>query len=295
MSNMRLGCHLSIAGGVDKAVDAAEALDINALQIFSHSSRTWKMRDLAEGEAERFKKRRVEAGIEYGVIHTIYLINLASPNDELYRQSVEALEAEVRRAGELGIEAVNTHIGAHTGSGLEQGIEQVIAALNELTGNKPFEKYPEVRVLLENTAGAGTTIGSRFEEIARILERVVEPDRFGACFDTCHGFTSGYDIRTQEGVEAMVVAWDRTIGLERLELIHLNDSKHPFNSNKDRHEHIGDGYIGLEGFGYLINHAKLRDRPFILETPKQIGETDKLDSEADRINLDQVRKLMADR
>jgi deoxyribonuclease-4 len=291
---MLLGCHLSIAGGVDKAIDRAEELGINAVQIFSHNARSWHMGALKSGEAERFQSRREKSPVEFVVIHTIYLINLASPDQKIFEQSVQALISEVERAGALGIEAVNTHVGAHTGSGREAGLKRIIAALARVLADPKVQGAPNVKILLENDAGEGTALGVTFEELGMIFDGARQPERLGLCWDTCHAFAAGYDFRTTEGLERMLQECQRHVGLERLQLIHVNDSKHPLGSHRDRHEHIGQGYIGLEGFRPLINHPKLRAVPLVLETPKETDETKKLDSNADPINLAAVRGLRGD-
>jgi len=288
---MLLGCHLSIADGLAKTIDKAEALGINALQIFSHSARSWRIDSLKEDEAERFRRRKENSRVKYAVIHTGYLLNLASPKDDLYEKSIQALKEELWRAHLLNIKQVNTHIGAHTGAGLRFGIKRAIEALNEIASSPEAYRAADVKLLLENTAGEGTTIGAKFAELAEIWNNLDSPERFGLCFDTCHGFAAGYDIANEEGLEKTLKLLDKLIGLEHLELIHLNDSKFALGSRKDRHEHIGQGCIGLAGFKAIINHPKLRDLPFILETPKQAGEVNKLNSKADIMNLEQVRKL----
>ena len=285
---MLLGCHLSIAGGLEKVFDRAEELQINALQLFSHNARSWRMDRLSPGEARRFRERWAESGVEYIVIHTVYLINLASPKEELYCRSISAVAAELQRAAELGIPHVNTHIGAHVGMGEEWGLRRAAAALREILART--EDLP-VRLLLENTAGEGTVLGSSFEELAYLLEEADGGERLGTCFDTCHGFAAGYDIRSVEGVERTVEELDRRVGLEQLALIHLNDSLHPLGSRRDRHQHIGEGEIGLEGFRALVNHPALRELPFVLETPKLPHEGSKLNSGADEVNLERVRAL----
>lgn len=283
-----LGCHLSISGGLERIFARAEALGINALQIFSHNARSWKMGELPPEEVERFRARWRESRVQYIVIHTIYLINLASPVEELYRRSIGAVVGELERAAALGIGQVNTHIGAHVEMGQEWGLARARAALREVL--KRTEGLP-VKLLLENTAGEGTVLGSRLEELAMLLELDRAGERLGLCFDTCHGFAAGYDIATEAGLEETLAELDRAIGLERLSLIHLNDSRYKRGSRKDRHQHIGEGQIGAAGFAALINHPKLRHLPFILETPKLPQEREKLNSDADPINLEQVRRL----
>jgi deoxyribonuclease-4 len=281
-----LGCHLSIAGGVDKAIDAAEELGNNALQIFSHNARSWKRGALKPGEAERFIERRKRSSVEYVVIHTIYLINLGSPDPKIFGLSVQALKDEVGRAGELGIPHVNTHIGAHMSSGEDAGLTRVTQALEEVLASDEAQGAPDVNVLLEICSGGGTELGWRFEEFARILDNLKpkSAERVGVCLDTCHALCAGYALHTPEGLEKMIREIEKLVGLEKLELIHLNDSKHPLGSRKDRHEHIGKGFIGLDGFRLIVNHKALRERPFILETPKD-------DEKSDPMNLAQVRQL----
>jgi deoxyribonuclease-4 len=283
---MLLGAHMSIAGGIDRSVDRAADFDMNALQIFSHNVRSWETRDLTDEEIEKFKQKRREFGVDYAVVHTSYLLNLASPKDDLWEKSKRGLIEEIRRAHMLGIPAINTHIGAHTGSGLETGISRLVEALNEVGSTDVFGKS-EVKVLLENTAGSGSKLGSDFGELGKVLEALDSPDRYGVCIDTCHGFAAGYDFSTESGLEETLGEFDSKVGLDRLELIHLNDSVGDRGSHKDRHAHIGRGKIGDEGFAAVVNSPALRDLPFVLETPKEElnGE------EADRINLDRIMDL----
>ena len=288
-----LGCHLSIAGGLERVFDVAEELGMTAVQIFSHNARSWRMLSspLPRAAVEGFRARWQESFVRYVAIHTIYLINLASPDPGLWERSIAAVTAELERAGELGIPEVCTHVGAHMGRGLHRGLERAGEALRiilDRTAHLP------VRLLLENTAGGGTTLGGRFEELGALIEQAgAQPERLGVCFDTCHAFAAGYDLSTAAGVERALAELDRAVGLERLRLVHLNDSRHPLGSRKDRHEHIGRGRIGLAGFRAIVNHPILRELPFILETPKMLHEEEKLDSEADRLNLARVRALRA--
>lgn len=283
---MLLGAHMSIAGGIDSSVDRAADFEMNALQIFSHNVRAWSTRDLTGEEIQGFKKKREKFGVDYAVVHTSYLLNLASPKDDLWEKSKKGLIEEVRRAHLLDIPAINTHIGAHTGSGLETGIERLVDALKEVETTDVFENS-SVKVLLENTAGGGTKLGSDFAELGRVLDELNNPDRYGVCIDTCHGFAAGYDFATETGLEETLEEFDHEVGLDRLELIHLNDSIGDRGSHKDRHAHIGRGKIGDEGFAAVVNNPELRDLPFILETPKE-----ELDGkEADRVNLDKVMDL----
>ncbi len=293
---MLLGCHLSIAGGLHRVFEQAQKLDINAVQLFSHNARSWRLEPLTPEEVERFQQAWRASPVEYVVIHTSYLINLASPKRNVYYGSIHALRKEIERAGQLGIRHVNTHVGAHLGVGVEEGLRRVARALAQALESEEAEGHPDVMVLLENDAGAGTSLGARFEELGAILDNLPPRlrARVGVCFDTCHGFAAGYDFRTPEGLSQTLKAMDRAFGLERLKLVHVNDSKHPLGSRKDRHEHIGRGHIGLEGFRLVVNHPKLRALPFILETPKADDEAEKLDSEMDVVNLNTIRSLRAD-
>jgi deoxyribonuclease-4 len=287
MSKLVLGCHLSISGGLDQAVARAEELNINALQIFSHSARSWKMGALKPEDAQKFIERRRQSGIEYVVIHTIYLINLASPDPRIFGLSVQALRDEVKRAGELHIPHVNTHIGAHMGQGIEKGLERIVEALDSVLASPQAKNAPHVKVLLENSAGEGTELGASFAELGAVLHNIKDKGRVGVCIDTCHAFAAGYELTTPDGLKKTLTELERTVGLEHIELIHLNDSKFPLGSRRDRHEHIGQGCIGSEGFRLLVNHKALREKPFILETPKD-------DDSSDPTNLARVRALRYD-
>jgi len=289
--NPLLGCHLSIGRGFSAAVDAAEELGCSALQFFTHNASSWRMKPLTAERASEFIERRADASVEFVVAHTMYLINLASPDDALHVRSTEAMIEEVRRAALLGLDAVVTHLGAHVGSGRGRAIDRIVDALDRVDASGIFGERPGLRVLLENTAGSGTTMGSSFEELLEILERLENVGAFGLCFDTAHAFAAGYDLRTESSVDETLSALDRTVGLDRLGLIHLNDSKYALASRRDRHEHIGLGAIGREGLGVLARRAAARGVPIILETPKTIDERE----DADRMNLAAVRALLKDR
>jgi len=283
-----LGCHLSIANGFPEAVGEAERLGNTALQLFTHSPSVWRMKPIVPEVAAAFAERRAATGIEFVVVHTMYLLNLASPDDALFERSVAGLIDEARRAALLGIDRVVTHLGAHKGAGLDAGIARIVRALDRWTS---ADASGGVHLLLENTAGSGTTIGSSFGEIASILESVSEPDRFGVCYDTCHGFAAGDDLRTVDGVDDVLRSAGRTIGVDRIEMIHLNDSASVRGARRDRHAHIGRGEIGAEGLAAVINHPWLRDLPFVLETPKELDGR----PGADEINLAAVRSLRTEK
>lgn len=277
------GTHASAAGGVDKSLQ--RTLDVNATscQIFTKSERQWRAKPLEDDVVERFHEERERTGIRQIISHGSYLINLASPKDDLIEKSMGGLTEELVRAQTLGLIGVVLHPGAHTGSGVETGIATFADSLNRL-----HEQLPDITALtlLETTAGQGTALGRSFEEIAQIIDRVEAKDRVAVCLDTCHIFAAGYDIRTAEGYKQVMDDFDRVIGMDKLKAIHLNDSKMPFASNKDRHEQIGEGEIGIEGFRALVNDSRLSGLPGILETEKDP------DGDNDRKNLELLRKLV---
>lgn len=284
---IRLGVHLSISGGIDKTPRRARDLGINAFQIFSQNVRSWKTREIGDDEARRFRESRSEFELEFAVIHTSYLLNLASPDQELWKKSQAGLARELKRAHKLGINHVNAHIGAHTGSGLQKGLSRLIEALNSVAKTEAF-RNSEVRILLENTAGAGTALGGSFCQFNEIFSSLSQPDRFGICLDTCHAYAGGYDISSPSGLTNTLDQLDREVGLDRLELIHLNDSKGELDSHLDKHQHIGEGEIGEQGFKNVVTHPKLKSRPMVLETPKE--ELRGMDS--DKANLCKIIELV---
>ena len=277
-SGFVLGAHLSIAGGGSRgfpgAVDEARALGATALQIFTRSPSVWRARTIDAAEAAAFRTSASASGLRFVAVHAIYLLNLATPDDALYERSVAVLIEEVQRAEALGAVCVVTHLGAHRGAGAKEGASRVVAAIGCV-----LEATRRVELLLETSAGSGTTLGGRFDEIAEIVERV-DDERVGVCMDTCHVFAAGYDIRTPKAVDTTLRRFDRIIGLASLRLVHLNDSAHEIGSHRDRHEHLGRGAIG-SGLAALVRHPALADVPFILETPKTLdGHRD-----ADAVNL----------
>ncbi len=283
---MKIGCHVSIAGGIDNSVVRAEELSCNTMQIFSKNASTWREKILKKDEVESFRGNLKNSNINPVFIHTSYLINLASPSDELYFKSINAFLEEMKRADLLLPDPyVIIHPGAHTGAGEEYGIQRIIRALNIIL-EKSADSNLKTMILLEDTAGSGTHLGYTFYQLKRMIEGAKDKNRIGICFDTCHAFTAGYDLSHKEGVEQTLEEIEKYVGLERLKVIHLNDSKFPLGSRKDRHMHIGKGYIGLECFRVLVNHKYLKDLPFILETPKN-------DEKDDIKNIDLVKSLVA--
>jgi len=279
---MYFGAHVKASGGVWTAVERGEALGVQAIQFFAGSPRTWKPQLYRSADAERFREARAASGLRFAVIHTIYLINLATVNEEFYERSVVALVGAVTAAEQLGVEAIVTHIGSHQGAGFEAGLarvrEALLRALEEVGDSR-------VRLLLENTAGAGGTMGVTFAELAAMIAATGGDERLGVCLDTAHLLASGHELRSAEGLEATVTSFAETVGLERLVMVHLNDSKTPLGSNRDRHENIGEGEIGREAMRLIVNHRAFADIPGILEVPGYDGQG------PDRANLDTLREL----
>jgi deoxyribonuclease-4 len=275
---------MSIAGGMDRAPRRGREVGCDTIQLFTKSNRQWGAKPLTEEEVAAFKAALAEAGISPVVAHDCYLINLAAPDATVWARSLAAFREEMERAERLGIPYLVTHPGAHLGAGEPAGIARVAEALNRLHAALP---PLALMVLLETTAGQGTSLGRRFEELAAILERVERPERVGICLDTCHLFAAGYDLRTPAGYEAAMRELALTLGIDRVRAIHLNDSKSGLGSRVDRHTHIGEGALGTAAFRLLLNDSRFRGVPMILETPK-----DDDDGTADRRNLALLRRLI---
>jgi deoxyribonuclease-4 len=278
------GTHSSASGGVDKALERAVEVGATSCQIFAKNERQWRAKPLDPLVVERFHQERERTGIRQMVVHDSYLINLASPKEDIHEKSMAAFADELERCDTLCIRNLVTHPGAHTGSGVEEGIRKLAESLNWI-----HEQLPDVKVVtcLETTAGQGTTLGRTFEEIAAIIDQVEAKDRVGVCLDTCHVFAAGYDMRTPDGYLSVMNQFDMVVGMEKLRVLHLNDSKMPFASNKDRHEQIGVGEIGIEAFRSIVNDSRLAGLPAILETEKDT------EGEYDRKNLALLRGLVA--
>jgi deoxyribonuclease-4 len=260
---LRVGAHVSIAGGVDNAVERQVEIGGNCGQIFTHSPQVWQDPGVGDGEAERFRNATRERLDGPWVIHSSYLVNLCTPKDDLREKSIDSMQKEVDAADALGVEYVNVHLGAHTGAGVDGGLENAASALDELD-------VPDgVTVLIESDAGAGTKLGGDFEHLARVLDES-EQD-LDVCVDTAHAFAAGYDLSSTTAVENTIREFDDVVGLERLQCVHLNDSKHECGTNKDEHAHVGEGHIGEEGMRALITHPDLEDVPLVLETPTEDG------------------------
>lgn len=263
--SIRIGIHTSIAGDIAGSLEIAHGLGANALQIFSSSPRMWERGPsrIQEADSKRFRDRRKELQLGPVVIHDNYLINLASPNPVLRTRSVQAFHQELVRAVALGADYLVAHPGSGRESSMEAAVSSIIQGLKHATRGL---KLGDLRILLENTAGQGTCVGSRFEELKAILDGCHDLP-MGVCIDTAHTFAAGWELRTPEGLEGTLQAIDRTIGLARVYVIHTNDSKTALGSRVDRHENIGKGKIGLEAFGRILNHPLLAGKAFILETP----------------------------
>lgn len=278
-----LGAHMSIAGGVDKALLQGKKAGCEVVQIFTKSSRQWAGARYSREEVESFYRNQKETGITTVIAHDSYLLNLGSPDARLRKKSIQAFIDEMERCEILSIPYLVAHPGAHMGAGEKEGIKTIGRSLVEI--HRACQGY-RVKIALEITAGQGTSLGYRFEQMRRIIEAVREPERLRVCFDTEHAFAAGYDIREKEGYERTIAEFDELIGLELLAAFHLNDSKKELGSRVDRHEHIGKGHIGLEAFRLLLSDKRFSGIPMCIETPK--GP----DLKEDRKNLSVLRSLI---
>jgi len=276
---LKIGFHISIQGSLDRSVDRAVELECDTFQIFTRNPRSWKFSELDPIVVQNFKQKLGEHRIAPVFGHTPYLLNLSSPKEMFYSKSVESLIADLRRCGELEIPYLVTHLGSHLGAGIEVGIHRVASAINEALS----QVDNEVVLLIESAAGSRNVTGSKFEELKEVVDGLGDPHRLGVCLDTCHCFAAGYDLRTNMAVEGTLKSFDSIVGLSLLKLVHLNDSKAPFGSQIDRHEHIGLGMIGEEGFRSILR-SPLGERPLILETPFSSMRDDKM-------NLLKVKQL----
>ena len=274
---------MSIAGGVGNALLDGKKVDCEAIQIFTKSSRQWAAKPYGKDEIEQFKINRKETGITTIIAHDSYLLNLGSPDPALRKRSVAAFIDELERCEILGVSNLVAHPGAHVGAGEAAGIKTIAKSLDEVHTACPGYN---AKVTLEITAGQGSNLGYRFEQIASIIDATKQSERVRVCFDTEHAFAAGYDIRTKEGYERTFDEFDDAIGIDLLAAFHLNDSKKEFNSRVDRHEHIGKGFIGVEAFRLLLNDKRLWGLPMCLETPK--GP----DLKEDQANLTLLRSLI---
>jgi deoxyribonuclease-4 len=263
---MLFGAHVSSSGGISNAIDRAQGLGCTAVQVFTQSPRMWRPTIHTPAETARFRQRREEAGIGSVVCHALYLVNLASPDPVIHGKSVAAMRASLEAAGAIGADGVVFHVGSHLGSGFESGLERVVPALRELLELTTDDLW----LLMENSAGAGGTIGRSTEELAALYEALDRHPRLGVCLDSCHWYVSGIDVTDPHVLDAAVAELDDRIGLDRLRCLHVNDSKSELGSNRDRHDSIGLGLMG-ERLGVFLSHPSFQELPAILETPGPAG------------------------
>jgi deoxyribonuclease IV len=282
---VKLGAHMSVAGGLQNAVLAASKIGFATVQLFTKNNNQWKAPTLTDAHRDAFRAALAETGIVDPVVHNSYLINLASPDDRLWNQSIDAMTVEVERCATLGIRDIVAHPGAHVGSGEEAGLARIAEALDEIHGRTGD---CGVTIDLETTAGQGSCLGCRFEHLAGILDRVKAPERLGICVDTCHIFAAGYPLSSPHEYHETISALDRIVGLGRVRVWHLNDSVKGLGSRVDRHAGIGCGALGLEPFRQLMNDPRFEGVPMILETPKGLEAGEELDS----IHLRTLRNLL---
>lgn len=281
---IRLGVHTSIAGGVSLSIERAAELKCTTLQIFSHNPRQWKVSPIPDEEAERFAALRKEYDIGPAFVHASYLINLASASKTVLEKSIELLRHELINADALGAEYVVLHTGSASGADPDKAREMASKAISKAIGRRKFK----ASLILENTAGQRGDITSSIRSLAEIIDQCDSGQIAGICVDTCHAFASGYDISSKTGIDRLLTEIKREVGLDSLKLIHLNDSKKPLGSGVDRHEHIGNGFIGTNGFKQLLSDKRISRVPMILETPKKTEDDDKT-------NLKKVRGILSKR
>lgn len=288
---MRLGAQISTAGGVHKAFERAHEIGCETMLVFTKSNRQWKAKPLTDADIEDYKKEAARyADVTPTAVHASYLINIASPDEELWEKSFQALKIEVERCGALEIPLITFHPGSFVSSDEETGLANINRGLLRLL-EETADSAPNTVVCLETMAGQGTNLGHRFEHLAYLLEQADGHERLGICLDTCHVFAAGYDIRTPEAYAATMEEFDRVVGLEHIKVFHFNDSQGGLGEGKDRHAHIGEGAIGLEGFASFVNDPRWVDHAAHLETPKTETDEEGNEVEMDPINLDALRKL----
>jgi len=286
-----LGAHMSIAGGYYKAVEAAARCGCDCVQLFTKNNNQWRAKPITDDDIDRFKQAIARLKIAHPIAHDSYLINLGSPDPELWKKSIDALIVEIERASCLGIPHVVTHPGAYTTSSESAGLKKIIRGLNEIDRQTG---HLHATCLLETTAGQGTSLGWKFEHLATLLDGVRNPERLGICFDTCHVFAAGYPLASEHEYRATMRTFNRIIGTKRIKAFHLNDSRTEFGSRVDRHTKIGAGCLGIEPFRHLLNDGRFRRVPMYLETPKgtEDGGGGKDGEELDVINLRTLRSLV---
>lgn len=284
----KLGAHIPISKGLEKALFEGKRIGCEVIQIFTHNANSWYMKPLSKEQIELFERAKEETKIKPISVHVGYLINVASPEQRVWKNSVKALKKELERANKLKIPYVVMHPGSHKGAGEKKGIEKISMALKEVLNETEFNG----RLLLETTAGQGTSIGYRFEHLADIIEKTGILEKLGICIDTCHIFAAGYDFREKDGYEKTIRELEKLIGLDYLFLFHINDSKKECGSRIDRHMHIGEGLIGIKGLSFFLKDKRFSKHPFIIETPK---ETDKNGIDYDIINLSRLKQILGEK
>ena len=283
-----LGAHMSVAGGYYKAVEAAAKIGCDCLQIFTKNNSRWAAKPLTDDDANRFQSALMDHEISHPLSHASYLINLASPKEELRQKSIAAMIVELERANQLGIPFVVFHPGSYTTSSEQEGLDAIVDSLNRI--HRETVSLTTIP-LLENTAGQGSNLGFEFGQLAYLIDHVDVSERVGICIDTCHTFAAGYPLGTRREFDGTLDEMESSFGLDKIKAIHLNDSKKPFGSRRDRHEHIGEGEMGLEPFRLLLNEPRLAHIPMYLETEK--GERNGVD--LDLMNLEVLRSLVETR
>ncbi|HZA68960.1 MAG TPA: deoxyribonuclease IV [Nitrososphaeraceae archaeon] len=285
--NFRVGFHVSIAGGIQNSVTNALDIGCTAFQIFTRSPQQWHSKDLVEADVELFKSNLKKSGINKNsvAVHMPYLPNLSGPDGELYEKSLNSFTSELTRCSQLGIEYLVIHLGSHKDMGRDHGVNQLLKSCGQAVDNykSSFKKNLDVTIFLENSAGQKGSIGSKLEELGEILDKLSNKT-YCVCLDTCHAFASGYDLSTEEACNRFINEFDKTVGLESLKFIHLNDSKHEIGSHRDRHELFGHGKIGTKGLSTIINDKKMGNVPMVMEP-------DFVSVEEDAKNLALIRKL----
>jgi len=281
-----LGAHMSIAGGLENALLAGQKRRCQCIQMFVANQRQWQHPPLTDQQIKTFRQTRDKTSLSPVAAHASYLINLAAADKTVYRKSITALSDEYDRCRRLQLEYLIIHPGAHMGQGPPKGIKKIVGALNHI-----LNKYDRshCKIILETTAGQGTCLGHTFAQIAKIISTSAHPRRLGVCLDTCHIFAAGYDFRTESAYRNTMREFDQTIGLSKLEVIHINDTRTDLGSHVDRHEHIGKGFIGRDGFRHFLTDHRLRHIPFILETPKGLSPGGR---DLDMLNLAALRRLI---
>ena len=281
---MKIGAHMSAAGGVYKAFDRAAAVGCETVMVYTKSNRQWRAKPIPEKDVEKYQQMAAKyAGqVDPLVVHAAYLINVASPKPELWQKSADALRNEIERVELLGVKNMVFHPGSHMGEGEQAGLQRIAKALKQVIAETAGMN---ARICLETMAGQGTNLGAKFEHLAYLIDAVGDPERVGVCFDTCHVFAAGYDIRSAEAYAETMAQFDRIVGLEHIHCFHFNDSKFDLGTRKDRHEHIGRGYLGGQAFANFVNDPRWADHPAHLETPKKEKGDDGKEIDMDSINL----------